>query len=168
MQARMRNIATVNPDAMKALQALAAASETGSVPAKTRGLIHLRASQINGCSVCVDMHPRMLKNAGESVERLFAVAAWRDSPYFTDAERAALALTEAVTRLSDRSNPVPDEIWNEAARHYDEKALAALVLSIATINVWNRLNVATAQVAGGWVKSAESRAWIEQGEPVAS
>jgi AhpD family alkylhydroperoxidase len=167
MQARMKNIAAINPEAMKALQALAAASEKGGVPAKTRGLVHLRASQINGCSVCVDMHPRMLKNAGESVERLFAVAAWRDAPYFTDAERAALALTEAVTRLSDRPDPVPEKIWNEAARHYDEEALAALVLSIATVNVWNRLNVATAQVAGEWAKSAEARTWIEKGEPVA-
>ncbi len=110
--------------------------------------MHLRASQINGCSVCVDMHARELKKAGETDERLFAVAAWRDAPYFTDAERAALALTEAVTRLSDRADPVPDEIWDEAARHYDEPALAALVLAIATINVWNRLNVTTRQVAG--------------------
>ena len=108
---------------------------------------HLRASQINGCSVCVDMHPRMLKKAGETDERLFAVAAWRDAPYFSDAERAALALTEAVTRLSDRADPVPDEIWDEAARHYDEKALAALVIEIALINVWNRFNVTTRQVA---------------------
>ena len=92
----------------------------------TRDLVHLRASQINGCSVCVDMHARELKKAGETDERLFAVAAWRDTPYFTDAERAALALTEAVTRLSDRPDPVPDEIWDEAARHYDETALAAL------------------------------------------
>jgi AhpD family alkylhydroperoxidase len=164
----MRNIATIYPDAVKALQALAAATEKSGVPAKTRGLIHLRASQINGCSVCVDMHPRMLRKSGETEERLFAVAAWRDAPYFTDAERAALALTEAVTRLSDRPDPVPDEIWNEAARHYDEKALAALILSIANVNVWNRLNVATRQVAGEWVKSAEARTWIERGEPVAS
>jgi AhpD family alkylhydroperoxidase len=167
MQARMRNIATINPEAMKALQALVAAAEKGGVPAKTRGLIHLRASQINGCSVCVDMHARTLKKTEETLERLFAVAAWRDAPYFTDAERAALALTEAVTRLSDRADPVPDEIWNEAARHYDERALAALILSIASINVWNRLNVATAQVAGEWMTSAEAQPWIEKGEPVA-
>jgi alkylhydroperoxidase family enzyme len=89
------------------------------------------------------------------------VAAWRDAPYFTDAERAALALTEAVTRLSDWADPVPDAIWEEAARHYDEPALAALLIAIATINVWNRLNVATRQVAGEWVKSAEARAWLE-------
>jgi alkylhydroperoxidase family enzyme len=94
------------------------------------------------------MHPRFLKRAGETDERLFAVAAWRDAPYFTDAERAALALTEAATRLSDRADPVPDEIWDEAARHYDEPALAALIISIATINAWNLLNATTRQVAG--------------------
>ncbi len=108
------------------------------------------------------MHCCDLKKAGETDERLFALAAWRDAPYFTDAERAALALTEAVTRLSDRPDPVPDEIWDEAVRHYDEPALAALILSIALINVWNRLNVATRQVAGAWAKSAEARAWVEK------
>ena len=147
MEPRIRNIATINPEAVKALQALGTSSEKGAAPAKTLGLVHLRASQINGCSVCVDMHPRMLKKGGETDERLFAVAAWRDTPYFTDAERAALALTEAATRLSDRADPVPDEIWDEAARHYDEKALAALVIEIALINVWNRFNVTTRQVA---------------------
>src|SRR6266700_1586842 len=148
MQARMKNIATIVPDAVKALQALAKSAEKGGVPSKTLGLVHLRASQINGCSVCVDMHPRLLKKEGETDDRLFAVAAWRDAPYFTDAERAALALTEAVTRLSDRADPVPDDIWDEAARHYDEPALAALIIEIALINVWNRFNVTTRQVAG--------------------
>ena len=117
------------------------------MPSKTLGLVHLRASQINGCSVCVDMHPLMLKKAGETDERRFAVAAWRDARYFSDADRVALALTEAATRLSDRADPVPDEVWDEAARHYDEKALAALVIEIALINVWNRFNVTTRQVA---------------------
>jgi AhpD family alkylhydroperoxidase len=148
MQARMKNPAMINHDAMQALQALGASTEKGGVPSRTLGLVHLRASQINGCSLCVDMHPRLLKKAGETDERLFALAAWRDTPYFTDAERAALALTEVVTRLSDRADPVPDAIWDEAARHYDEPALAALLISIASINVWNRLNVATRQVAG--------------------
>jgi len=138
------------PGAMQALQALNASAESCGVPSRTLGLAHLRASQINGCSVCVDGHPRLLKKAGETDERILAVAAWRDSPYFSEAERAALALTEAVTRLSDRTDPVPDAVWKEAARHYAEPALAALVLSIATINVWNRLNVATRQVAGVW------------------
>lgn len=163
MQARMKNPAMIVPDAMQALHALNTAAEKGGVPSRTLGLVHLRASQINGCGVCVDMHPRFLKKAGETDERLFAVAAWRDTPYFTDAERAALALTEAVTRLSDRSDPVPDEIWDEAARHYDEPALAALIIAIAMINVWNRLNVTTRQVAGEWVKSAEARTWVETG-----
>ncbi len=150
MEARMRNVAMVVPDAMQALHALKASAEKGGVPSRTLGLVELRASQINGCSVCVDMHARSLKKAGETDERLFAVAAWRDAPYFTDAERATLALTEAVTRLSDRANPVPDEIWQEAARHYDEPALAALIIAIANIYVWNRLNVTTRQVAGAW------------------
>ena len=158
MQARMKNPAMIIPDAMEALQNLAKASEQGGVPKKTLDLVHLRASQINGCSVCVDMGFRF-KKADETIERLFAVAAWKDAPYFTDAERAALALTEAVTRLSDLSDPVPDEIWKEAARHYDESALASLVLWIATTNVWNRLNVATKQVAGEWAKSDEAREW---------
>src|SRR5260370_14575277 len=121
MEPRMRNIATINPEAVKALQALGASAEKGGVPAKTRGLVHLRASQINGCSVCVDMHPRMLKKAGETDERLFAVAAWREAPYFTDAERAALALTEAVTRLSDRAEPVADDVRHAAPRQSDKK-----------------------------------------------
>ena len=89
----------------------------------------------------------------------WAWLAWKDAPYFTDAERAALALTEAVTRLSDRFDPVPDEIWEEAARHYDENALASLVLWITVTNVWNRLNIATKQVAGEWAKSDEAREW---------
>ena len=110
----------------------------------------LRASQINGCSTCVDGHARIAKKAGETDERLFAVAAWRDAPYFSDAERAALALTEALTRVCDRPDPVPDDIWAEAARTYEQPQLAALVLAIAQINVWNRLNIATRQPAGAW------------------
>lgn len=148
MQARIKNPALIFPDAMKALQALGAAVNNDKLPVRTLELMHLRASQINGCGVCVDMHPKLARKHGETDERLFAVAAWRDTPYFTDAERAALALTEAVTRISDREDPVPDAVWNEAARHYDEPALATLVLSIAMINVWNRLNVAVKQVAG--------------------
>jgi alkylhydroperoxidase family enzyme len=87
---------------------------------------------------------------GESNERIVAVGAWRHSPAFTDAERAALTLAEALTRIADQPDPVPDEIWDEAARHYDEQALSALVLSIASINVWNRLNVAVGQIVGEW------------------
>jgi AhpD family alkylhydroperoxidase len=148
MESRMSNPAMIVPEAMKALQALGASAEKGGVPARTIGLVHLRASQINGCSVCVDLHPRILKKAGETDERLLTVAAWRDTAYFTEAERAALALTEAVTRLSDRPDPVPDEVWQEAARHYDEPGLASLLLAISAINVWNRLNAATRQMVG--------------------
>ena len=144
----MRHPVLLMPEAMQALMALGASSETGGVPARTLGLVHLRASQINGCSPCVDTGSRHLKKEGETDERIFSVSAWREAPYFTDAERAALALAEAVTRLSDRTDPVPDAIWDEAKLYYDEPQLAALVLSIAATNVWNRLNVATRQVAG--------------------
>ena len=150
MHARMKHPVMILPDAMRALHALDKATEVDGLPDVTRKLVHLRASQINGCSVCVEMHSQELKDAGEPDARLFAVAAWRDAPYFTDAERAALSLTEAVTRLSDRPEPVPDEIWDDVARHYDEPARAALILQIALINVWNRLNAATRQVAGEW------------------
>jgi AhpD family alkylhydroperoxidase len=158
MQARIENPALSVPGVMPALQRLAKALATTDVPETTRYLVQLRASQINGCAVCVDMHSRELRAAGEPDERIFTVATWRDVPYFTDAERAALALTEAATRLADRPDPVPDDVWAEAARHYDEPQLAALVVSIAAINAWNRINAATGQVSGGWVAQ-----WI--GEP---
>ena len=150
MQARIKNPASVIPGALQAIQAVHGAIEKGGVPATTLHLVHLRASQINGCGACVDGGVRYAKKAGETDERLFAVSAWRDAPYFSAPERAALALTEAVTRLADSSDPVPDAVWNEAAEHYDERGLAALVLSIATTNLFNRLNVATRQVAGSW------------------
>lgn len=149
MKARMNHPVMVVPEAMKALQALSESTKP-ALPEKLLELVHLRASQINGCSVCVDMHPKLARRAGETDERLFAVGAWRDAPYFTDAERAALALTEAVTRLSDREDPVTDAVWEEAARHFNEPQLASLVLGIAAINVWNRLNVAVRQPVGAW------------------
>jgi len=150
MQARMKNPVFVLPDAMQAMMALNKAIEEAGVPFAILKLMHLRASQINGCSVCVDMHARELKKAGEGDDRIFAVGAWYDAPYFSEAERAALALTEAVTRLADRADPVPDAIWSEAAKHFDERALSALLLAIGVINVWNRLNVSVHQVAGQW------------------
>ncbi len=150
MQARMSNPGMILPDSMDAVGALIKATRQGGVPSATLELVHLRASQINGCSACVDSGARSAKKAGETDERLFTVAAWREAPYFTDAERAALALTEAATRLADRADPVPDAIWDEAARHYDEKGLAALVLMIATTNFFNRINATTRQVAGKW------------------
>jgi AhpD family alkylhydroperoxidase len=146
----MKNPAMIIPDAGQAIGALLAALRSAGLPEATGNLVHLRVSQINGCSACVDGGARTAQKAGESAERLFAVAAWREAPYFTGAERAALALTEAVTRLSDRSDPVPDEVWAEAARHHTEQELAALVLWIATANLFNRLNATTKQVAGAW------------------
>jgi AhpD family alkylhydroperoxidase len=151
MQARINNPAMTVPGAMQALQKLGTAAKHAGVPETTLYLVELRASQINGCSVCVDIHSRELKAAGEPDERIFTVAAWREVPYFTDVERAALALADAATRIADRPDPVPDEVWEEAARHYDEPALAALVVSIAAINSWNRINVTTRQVGGEWV-----------------
>jgi AhpD family alkylhydroperoxidase len=162
MQSRMKSPAMVIPETMQALLALGKSAERGGVPKGTLNLVYLRASQINGCSVCVDLHARDMRKAGETDDRLFAVAAWRDAPYFNEAERAAMALTEALTRLSDRPDPVPDDIWEEAARHYDEKALAALITAIGVINVWNRVNVATRQVAGVWAKSTEAETSAEK------
>jgi AhpD family alkylhydroperoxidase len=146
----MKNPAMIIPDAFPAIQALGAATQKGGVPPSTLDLVHLRASQINGCTVCTDSGTCHARNAGETDERLAAVASWRDAPYFTDAERVALALTEAVTLIGNREDPVPDALWDEATRHYDEPALAALILAIATTNVYNRLNVTTRQVAGNW------------------
>jgi AhpD family alkylhydroperoxidase len=151
MDARMKNPAAIMPGAMQAIQALLGAIEKAGTPGSALQLAHLRASQINGCSACVDGGVKHAKQAGESDERLFAVAAWREAPYFSAAERAALALAEAMTRLADRSEPVPDAVWAEAAKHYDERALAGLVLSIALTNLFNRVNVTTGQPAGaGW------------------
>jgi AhpD family alkylhydroperoxidase len=152
LQPRMPHAVQLVPDALKALHALHKAAEHPDVPATTRYLVELRASQINGCSVCAEMHSRELKEAGESDERIWTVAAWREAPFFTEPERAALALTEALTRIADRPDAVSDEIWEEAARHYDEAQLAALVLSIASINTWNRVNGATRQITGDWVE----------------
>jgi AhpD family alkylhydroperoxidase len=151
MQARIKNPALSVPGALDALQQLGASATTAGIPETTLYLLHLRASQINGCSVCVDIHSRELEHAGESSVRIHAVAAWRETPYFSDAERAALALAEAATRLADNPNPVPDEVWDEAARHYSEPQLAALVVAIATINAFNRVNAATRQMTGEWV-----------------
>jgi AhpD family alkylhydroperoxidase len=153
MKARMSNPAMSVPGAMNALQALSKAASRSALPKATIDLVTLRASQVNGCSVCVEMHTRDLKAAGETDERIFTVAAWRDSPYFDDAERAALALSEAATRLADRPDPVPDDVFDEAAKYFDDEQLAALVLQIALINTWNRLNVVTRQIGGAWTGS---------------
>jgi AhpD family alkylhydroperoxidase len=146
----MQNPAQVLDGATNAIFGLIKATRRTDVPEATLELVHLRASQINGCSFCVDAGVKTARKNGETDERLHAVAAWRETPYFTDAERAALALAESVTRLADRPDAVPDDVWDEAAKHYDERGLAALVLHTATTNLFNRLNAATRQAAGSW------------------
>lgn len=147
MQARMTNPAVLVPGAMEALRALGTSAQRTGVPATTHYLAHLRTSQINNCSVCVHMHATELKGAGESDERIFAVSTWRERPFFSGSERAALALAEAVTRITDQPDAVPDATWNEAERHFNTMQLGGLLLSIATVNMWNRVNLATRQVA---------------------
>jgi AhpD family alkylhydroperoxidase len=147
MQARMTNPATLLPDAVKAINLLYKAAHSAGVDSTTLELVHLRASQINGCGACVDSGARSAKKNGETDERLFAVAAWRETPYFTEAERAALALAEAATRLADRSDAVPDDVWADAAEHFTENELAGIVLWVATTNFFNRINVPTRQPA---------------------
>jgi AhpD family alkylhydroperoxidase len=146
----MPNPAMVLPEAGPAIEGLIAAVQQGGLPRQTLDLVHLRVSQINGCSICVGGGTCTARKAGETDERLATVAAWRHAPYFSEAERAALALGEAATRLADRADPVPDAVWDEAARHYDQKGMAALVLWIAVSNLFNRLNVSTGQVGGTW------------------
>ena len=159
MQARMNNPVMIVPGALEALQQLGNAARNAGVPETTLFLVEARASQINGCSVCLDMHSRELKAAGEPDERIFMIAAWREAPYFTDAERAALALTEAATRLADRPDAMPDDVWDACARHYNESQLAGLVVAIAGINAFNRINATTRQMTGNWVNQ-----WIRQPE----
>jgi AhpD family alkylhydroperoxidase len=151
MQSRMKSPALTMPGAKEALLTLHQATQGCDLPPTTLEFVHVRVGQVNGCSVCVDMHSRALKRLGESDARIFALAAWREAPYYTEAERAALSLAEAATRLSDRADAVADEVWKEASRHFSEAALGALVMSIALANFWNRLNVTTQQVSGDWV-----------------
>ena len=149
LQPRLQSPDSILPDIRPGIQALVGAVYKSGVARSTLELVHLRVSQINGCAPCIDSGWRTAKKAGESDERLFNVAAWRHAPYFSDAERAALALAEATTRLADREEGVSDAIWNEAARHHDEKALAALVAWISLTNFFNRMNAATGQIAAG-------------------
>lgn len=153
LKARIPNAVMLVPEAVSALQAFSRTAENGSAPSTTIQLVQLRASQINGCSVCVDMHSKLMRASGQSEERLYAVSAWRDSPLFTDAERAALALSEAVTRIADKGDAVSDAVWDEAARHFDEPGLVSLLIGITAINVWNRLNVSLRNPAGQWTPS---------------
>ncbi|WTW93714.1 carboxymuconolactone decarboxylase family protein [Streptomycetaceae bacterium NBC_01309] len=147
-QVRMESIYRAAGGGYQALSAMEEFLRGSSAPDDVLELVRLRVSQINGCSVCVDLHSHRASAAGESNERLWAVSAWRDTPFFTDRERAALALAEATTRIADNPDGVPDDVWQEAARQFDEAALAALVMAIASVNAWNRVNVAARLRAG--------------------
>lgn len=144
MQARMKNPGMIVADAMPPLMALGKVLASSPIPEKTRHLVHIRTSQINGCAVCLDGE---IAKTTETPQRLGAVAVWQEAPFFSDGERAALALAEAITRLADPDR-VPDAVWAEAARHYDETELAWLVIDVAVVNLYNRVNVSTRQVAG--------------------
>ncbi|MBC3983214.1 carboxymuconolactone decarboxylase family protein [Streptomyces sp. AC536] len=148
MQPRMENVYKVAGPGYQALAAMEEFLRDSPAPDDILELVRLRVSQINGCSLCVDMHAHRASDAGETNERLWSVAAWRDTPFFTDRERAALALAEAVTRIADNPEGVPDDVWDTAADHFAPDALAALVMAIASINAWNRVNVAARLVAG--------------------
>jgi AhpD family alkylhydroperoxidase len=134
----------------KYLNSAGAAVTKSALPAATQELVKIRASQVNGCSGCTDMHTKDAEHAGESRVRLNLIAAWRDATVFTDAERAALELTEQGTRIADAAGGVTDEVWANAAKHYDDDQLAALVCLIALINTYNRLNVIVRQPAGDY------------------
>ncbi|MFE6686528.1 carboxymuconolactone decarboxylase family protein [Streptomyces sp. NPDC057743] len=151
MEARMQNPVAVIPEALSPLLAVAEAARSGGVPQGTMEMVHLRVSQINGCSYCVDGGIKSARKAGVADDKLCTVAAWREAPYFSAEERAALALAEAATRLADRPDAVPDAVWDAAADHFDERQLAALVLMVGLTNLFNRLNATTRQPAGaGW------------------
>ena len=148
MQARMTNPAEILPDATKGIQNIYKAIGQSGTDGKILELVHLRASQINGCGACIDMGGRAATKSGETPERLWSVVAWREAPYFTDAERAALELAEAATRLADNPTSVSDEIWAAASEHFGEKELSAIVLMIALTNMFNRINTTVRQPAG--------------------
>jgi AhpD family alkylhydroperoxidase len=151
MEARLDIFAS--PVAGKVLKHFVSAGKAladSALPAATQELVKIRASQINGCGFCLDMHTKEAAAAGETSVRLNLVAAWREATVFTEAERAALELTEQGTRLADAAGGVTDEAWANAAKHYDEEQLAALVSLIAVINGFNRMNVMLRQPAGDY------------------
>ena len=151
IEPRITNPTGVIPEALEGIQKLLAAVYRGGIPADVLELTHMRTSQINGCSSCIEGTIRSAHKRNQELdERLLMVAAWRHSSQFTEAERAALELAEEMTRLADRADPVPDDVWARVTEHYDEKARAALVLHIALVNLFNRVNVSTRQPAGDW------------------
>jgi AhpD family alkylhydroperoxidase len=137
-------------DAVAGVQQILKAVYAGGVPAQTLELVHMRASQINGCNACIAAGITSAERVGLATERLLALPAWRESDLYDDAERAAFGLTEAMTRLADHPDVVTDEIWAEAAEHFDERALSALVSMIALTNFFNRVNTTLRVQPGSW------------------
>lgn len=151
MEARLNLMGSeVGGKVLKYITSASKAAESGIVPQTTAELVKIRASQINGCGFCTDMHTKDATAAGETQQRLNLVATWREAKVFTEAERAALELTEQGTRIADAAGGVPDEVWQRAAKHFDEEQLAALVVQIAIINAYNRVNVMVQQPAGDY------------------
>ena len=151
MEARLNPLGnTVVTQFVKYLVSASKVVTDSALPAATQDLVKIRASQINGCAYCTDMHTKDAAHTGETQLRLNLVAVWREATVFTEAERAALELTEQGTRIADAATGVTDEAWANAAKHYDDDQLAALVSLIAEINAWNRLNVITRQPAGDY------------------
>ncbi|MFI5606841.1 carboxymuconolactone decarboxylase family protein [Amycolatopsis sp. NPDC051903] len=146
MEPRLKTAA--NPDVVSAIQLLSKAAYASGVDPRVQELVHLRASQINGCSPCVFSGVTAAKKRGETDERLHNVVAWREAPFYTDAERAALALAEAATRIQDGAPGVTDEIWAAAAKHFEDEQLSAITLNIALTNFFNRINHTIREQAG--------------------
>ncbi|WP_329612044.1 carboxymuconolactone decarboxylase family protein [Streptomyces brevispora] len=148
MENRLKNKNTKNADVWTAVQHLHKAIAAGGVDPKLLALVHLRVSQINSCSACIYASVTGAKKAGETDERLHNVAAWREAPFYTDAERAALALAEGATRLQDGAEGVTDEIWEETNAHFTEEQIHAINLEIALTNFFNRINRTVKEPAG--------------------
>jgi len=149
------NLLTVNPGAFKAMLGLEAYLRQSGLDAKLLDLIKLRVSQINGCAYCIDMHWKDLRAAGETEQRLYGLDAWRESPYYTERERAALGWAEAVTLVT--AGHVPDDVFAEANSHFGDEELAHLTLAIVAINGWNRLNIAFRVPAGTYQPAERQR-----------
>lgn len=145
MKERM-DLGKVEPQLYQGMIGLERAVSAAGLDKKLQELIKIRASQINGCAFCLDMHTKDARKSGESEQRIYALNAWRETPFYTPAERAALALTEAVTLVA--SSHVPDEVYEEAARHFNENEIAKIIMAIVAINAWNRIAIATRKEAG--------------------
>ena len=150
MTARMKNPASYFADAQSVLPTLGQIPRGKGVDDETLELLHFRVSQINGCGWCLDFARRSIEKAGTGFEKYAVLPGWREATVFSDPQRAALALAEAMTRIADRPDAVDDAIWAEAEKHWSEEQLAAIVLWVATTNLYNRLNVTVKQVPGTW------------------